>query len=133
MARERMVTRTIEVLVAQAICLDVNTVETSIRNLELTGVGKVSNEKVLAILKKNYETETFKVVAIQSTAIREELYGMRELDFLNHAHRLDATTRKMLEEDPDTEIEETTDETTEPTDDKITPVVESPKPKKNKK
>lgn len=134
MARERMVTRTIEVLEAQVICLDVNTVETTIRTLELTGVGKVSNEKILSILKKNYETDTFKVVAIQSTNVREELYGLKELDFLKYAHRLDATTRKMLEENDNTIEESTVDETAESTDDSITPVISTPKPnKKNHK
>ena len=127
MARERMVTRTIEVLVAEVICLDVTTVETSIQHLELTGTGALSNEKLLKLFKKNYETETFKVVAIQSTTIREELYGMRELEFLKYAHKLD-DSRKIIEEEEQDEkpTEETpVEEPTEPT--------EEPKSKRNRK
>lgn len=127
MARERMVTRTIEVLVAEVICLDVTTVETSIQHLELTGTGALSNDKLLKLFKKNYETETFKVVAIQSTTIREELYGMRELEFLKYAHKLD-DSRKIIEEEEQDEkpTEETpVEEPTEPT--------EEPKSKRNRK
>ena len=127
MARERMVTRTIEVLVAEVICLDVTTVETSIQHLELTGTGALSNDKLLKLFKKNYETETFKVVAIQSTTIREELYGMRELEFLKYAHKLDDSRKIIEDEEQDEEPTEETpvEEPTEPT--------EEPKSKRNRK
>lgn len=97
MARVRMVTRTIEVVSAEVICLDVETVEPQIMTLELTGVGAIEGDKLLQALKKTYETDNFKVVAIQSTEIREELYGLTELDFLKYATKLDPSTRKMLE------------------------------------
>lgn len=103
MARTRMVTRTIEVVSAEVICLDVTTVETKIMALELTGMGAIEGDKLLKELKKQYETDTFKVVAIQSTEVREELYGLTELDFLKYATKLDPTTRKMLEESEDAE------------------------------
>lgn len=97
MARVRMVTRTIEVVSVKVICLDVKTVETTIKDLELTGVATSDTEKVLKALKKEYETDEFKVVAIQSIETREEMYGLTELDFLKYATKLDPTTRKMLE------------------------------------
>ena len=98
-----MITRTIELVSAEVICLHVTTVETKIMSLELTGVGSIDGDKLLKELKKHYETDTFKVVAIQSTEVREELYGLTELDFLKYATKLDPTTRKMLEESEDAE------------------------------
>ena len=97
MARVRMVTRTITVLEVTALCVDVTTATTLTENFELTGVDFVG-EALLKAVKKEYETETIKVVAIQSTAKREELYGLTELDFLKYATKLDPETRKAIEE-----------------------------------
>ena len=108
MARVRMVTRTIEVIKATALCVDVLTAETSSKELELTGVGNLSQNDLLKALKKTYETDTFKVVAVTEKFTEQELYGMLELDFLKYAKKLDPETRKMLEEDPE---QDTTPET----------------------
>lgn len=96
MARTRMVTRTINLTVVEAMCVDTASAEVSIKELELTGE-TFTEEKALKVLKKEYETETFKVVAIQKMEVREEMYGLKEIDFLKVAQKLDPTTRKALE------------------------------------
>ena len=96
MSRVRMVTRTINVTVIEAMCVDTSTAEVSIKELELTGE-TFTKEKALKALKKEYETETLKVVAIQKMKVREEMYGLKEIDFLKVAQRLDPATRKALE------------------------------------
>ena len=96
MARERMITRTINVTVIEAMCVDTLTAEVSIKELELTGE-TFTEEKALKALKKEYETETFKVVAMQKMEVHEEMYGLKEIDFLKVAQNLDKLTRKALE------------------------------------
>ena len=116
MARERIVSRTINVLCATALCVEVSTATTKNVELELTGVGELTSDQILKALRKEYETDNLKVVTVLSTSKREELYGMREVDFLKYAHRLDPQTRKALAEESDENftIEETS-ETDEPT------------------
>lgn len=96
MARVRMVTRTINVTVVEAMCVDTTTAEVSVKSLELTGE-TFTDEKALKELKKEYETPTFKVVAIQKMEVHEEMYGLKEIDFLKVAQKLDPVTRKALE------------------------------------
>lgn len=97
MARVRMVTRTINVLEIEALCVDIITATTTTGKFELTGVDLVG-DALLKAVKKEYETETIKVVAIQNITKREELYGLTELDFLKYATKLDPETRKAIEE-----------------------------------
>ena len=96
MARERMVTRTVVVTKCEALCVDVNTVETTLNNYDLSGNYSTTAEALKAI-KKVYETDTFKVVAIQTMTENEVLYGMPELDFIKCAKVLDPETRKAVE------------------------------------
>lgn len=96
MARTRMVTRTINVTVVEAMCVDTTTTEVTIKDLELTGE-TFTEEKALKALKKEYETDTFKVVAIKKMEVHEEMYGLKEIDFLKVAQKLDPATRKALE------------------------------------
>ena len=96
MARERQVTRTINVTTATAICMDISTMENEERNLVITGDVPTA-DKVLKDLRKLYETETFKVVAIKELKTEEELYGMSEVEFLKYAQKLDSETRKPIE------------------------------------
>ena len=98
MARVRMVTRTIEVMEYSVITMDLaDNNATKQVTLELTG-DKLEGEKALKQLRKQYETDTYKLVAIVGTNTREELYGMLEIDFLKQAKKLDPETRKLLEE-----------------------------------
>ena len=84
MARERMVTRTVEVTVAEVMCLDVTTAEVTVVSYDISGKFN-TKEDVLKSLKKVYETDTYKVVAVQSTDTKEILYGMPEIDFIRIA------------------------------------------------
>ena len=84
MARERMVTRTVVVTVAEVMCLDVTTAEVKIESYEISGSFTDQNS-ILKTVKKAYETDTYKCVAIQSTTEKEVLYGMREIDFIKLA------------------------------------------------
>ena len=93
MARERMVTRTINVTIVEAICMDITTVETSFRKLELTGE-TYDTSTALKALKKEYETDTFKVVAVNGLETIERMFGMKETDFIRLAVELDPETRK---------------------------------------
>ena len=96
MARTRMITRTINVTTIKAMCVDTTTAEVSIKELELTGE-TYTQEKALKVLKNEYETDKFKVVAIQKMEVHEEMYGLKEIDFLKVAQKLDPATRKLLE------------------------------------
>lgn len=96
MPRERMITRTINVTECEVIALDVVTVETTIKTYNLTG-NTYTKETALKHLKKQYETEEYKIVAIQSMNTHEELYGLSEVEFLKIATKLDPTTRKQLD------------------------------------
>ena len=96
MARTRMVTRTINVTVIEAMCVDTLTAEVTIKEFELTGE-TFTKEKTLEVLKKEYETDTLKVVTIQQMEVHEEMYGLKEIDFLKVAQKLDPATRKLLE------------------------------------
>lgn len=96
MARTRMVTRTITVTTIKSMCVDTSTAEVTIKELDLTGE-TFTEEKALKALKKEYETDTLKVVAIQKMEVHEEMYGLKEIDFLKVAQKLDPATRKALE------------------------------------
>ena len=102
MARVRMVTRTINVSVLDVMCVDTSSSEVTVKQFELTGE-TLSNEKALKILKKEYETDTLKLVAIQKTEVREEMYGLKETDFIKVAKKLDPATRKEMEQTEETE------------------------------
>lgn len=98
MARERAVTRTINSIEVTAICMDIKSMENSEVVLSLTG-DVPTDEQLIKKLRKLYETDTYKVVAVKSVETKEKLFGMSEVDFLKYAKELDPTTRKPLEND----------------------------------
>ena len=98
MARERAVTRTINAIEVSAICMDINTMENTIEVLSLTGEVP-TDEQLLKKLRKLYETDTYKVVAIKNIKTTEKLFGMPEVEFLKYAKELDPDTRKPLSND----------------------------------
>lgn len=95
MARERVVSRTINAIEVSAICMNIETMENSVEVLNLTG-DVPSNDVLLKKLRKEYETTTYKVVAIKDVKVYEKLYGMPEVKFLEYAVELDPETRKPL-------------------------------------
>lgn len=91
MARERMVTRTVELSVAEVMTLDTTTAEVRVIPYEIGG-GLTDNALILKAVKKLHETDTFKCVAVQSVSVKEILYGMTEQEFISHAKILPPRT-----------------------------------------
>lgn len=92
MARERMVTRTVELTIAEVMCLNTTTAEVQVRSFEIGG-GLTEEKAILKAVKKLHETDTFKCVALQSVSVKEILYGMTEIDFIAHAKVLPPRTK----------------------------------------
>ena len=92
MARERMVTRTVELTIAEVMTLDTTTAEVKTVAYEVGG-GLTEEKAVLKAVKKLHETDTFKCVAVQSITVKEILYGMPEIDFIKHAKVLPPRTK----------------------------------------
>lgn len=86
MARERMVTRTIESAKVEVMAVD--TVTADVRVLELICEPQKDNEKYLKMLRKIHETDTMKLVAVNKVELETQLYGMSEVEFLEHARKL---------------------------------------------
>ena len=86
MARVKMVTRTVEQTTASVMCLRVDTAEVSINEYTIGGAPDIT--ELLKKLKSIYETDNFKVVAIQDTYTETKLLGMSEEDFIRYAQVL---------------------------------------------
>ena len=84
MARERMVTRTVELSVCEVMCMNTKTAEVEIRTFEIGG-GLTEEKALLKAIRKLYETTTFKCVAISKVTQKEILYGMPESKFIELA------------------------------------------------
>lgn len=84
MARERMVTRTVELSVCEVMCMNTVTAEVEIHTYEIGG-GLTEEKALLKAIRKLYETATFKCVAISKVTQREILYGMSESKFIELA------------------------------------------------
>lgn len=86
MARKRMVTRTIEQTKAQVMTLDVTSAEVQVKAYTIGG--RFNDEELLKKLKKLFETDTLKLVHIESQTCEEVLLGMDEEDFIRLAQVL---------------------------------------------
>lgn len=96
MARKRMVTRTIEQTTAQVMTLDVTTVEVQVKSYHIGG--RFNDEELLKKLKKLFETDTLKLVHIESQTCEEVLLGMDEEDFIRLAKVLPSRTANKEED-----------------------------------
>lgn len=84
MAREKMVTRTVTQTSAEVMTIDVTSAE--VRILEYTIGGTYdTNEILLKKLQKLFQTDTFKLVNINTTTVEDLLLGMTEEDFIRYA------------------------------------------------
>ena len=84
MARKRMVTRTIKTNEVTVLCL--NTVTAEPHNEVFTVPCNLKTEpEMLKYIKKNFDTETDKGVAVTNVKVIEEYYGMEETEFIKHA------------------------------------------------
>ena len=85
--RTRLVTRTINEVTANTVIYDV--VVGEIKNVNYTLTGKMDKELALKVLKKSHETDTIKVVTVNSVDVTEQLYGMTEEEFIKVAKKID--------------------------------------------
>lgn len=83
MRRERMVTRTVLQTTAEVMCIEVITAEVTISTYTLGGA--YEQYELLKKLKKIYETDTYKLVNIESVSTEEVLLGMTESQFFKYA------------------------------------------------
>lgn len=97
MAREKMVTRTVTQTTAEVMTIDVTTAEVSILEYTIGGTYD-TNEILLKKLQKLFQTETFKLVNINSTTVEDLLLGMTEEDFIRYARVLPPRNTKESEE-----------------------------------
>lgn len=100
MRKEKLITRTITVSTVEFMCLNTETANVEIVTDEL--IGKVDNETALKMYKATAETDIFKVVSCQSVSYNEQLYGMTEKEFIEHAKIL--PPRKATEENESAEL-----------------------------
>ena len=83
MARERMVTRTVEVKQVNVLTLNVETMKAEKMIVPITG--KPDDKKLEKLVKAAVETESVKFVQILGIETSEVLYGMTEADFIRLA------------------------------------------------
>lgn len=97
MAREKMVTRTVTQTTAEVMTIDVTTAEVQICEYTIGGAYD-SNEILLKKLQKLFQTDTFKLVNINSTTVEDLLLGMTEEDFIRYASVLPPRNTKESED-----------------------------------
>lgn len=86
MAKERMVTRTIDQITAEVATLDLTTMQASV--VPMTIGGTYTKEEQLKHFRSMYETDTLKVVDIISSTTEQILLGMPESQFIQLAQVL---------------------------------------------
>lgn len=91
--RESMVTRTVLGTKVTVFAMDTVTCEPSHVTYEI--VGKyINGEKLLNKVRKEHDTEDFKVVKILAVEPFEKRYGMKESDFIAHAVELEPLPKR---------------------------------------
>ena len=92
MVREKTITRTIVETTARIMCLDVKSAEVSINDYKIGGEWYNENS-LLEKLQSIYNTDTFKLVHIESVTKKEVLLGMSVEDFIRYAKVLPVRTK----------------------------------------
>lgn len=98
MARVRVVTRTIEDVVAECKVLKTVGKEDYILTEELHLGGQIDPKNALKVAQKMYNTEDYNVVKVISTHKETQIYGMLETDFIKLAKKMD-DERKFISDD----------------------------------
>lgn len=93
--REALVTRTINYTRCTVMALDTINGEVQTLTLDYTGTAK-EDEKILKALKKNWLVADVILVKITAKEEVEQLYGMKESDFIKYAVAMDSRTQKNL-------------------------------------
>lgn len=91
--RESMVTRTIVGTKVTVLVMDTNTCEPSNVTYEIGGQ-HTNDEKLLNKVRKEHDTEDFKIVKILAVEPFEKRYGMKESDFIAHAAMLEPLLKR---------------------------------------
>lgn len=86
--RESMVTRTILGTKVTVLAMDTNTCEPTNVTYEIGGK-HANDEKLMNKVRKEHDTEDFKVVKIVAVEPFEKRYGMKESDFIANAVELE--------------------------------------------
>lgn len=91
--RESMVTRTVLGTKVTALVMDTNTLEVSNATYEIGGQ-HTNDEKLLNKVRKEHDTEDFKIVKIVAVEPFEKRYGMKESDFIACAFVLEPLPKR---------------------------------------
>ena len=83
MARKRMVTRTVMQTTVEVMTLDITTAEVQVQSYDIGG--QYTDEELLKKLQNLFQTDTLKLVHIESQTCKELLLGMDEEDFIRLA------------------------------------------------
>jgi hypothetical protein len=91
--RESFVTRTILGTKVTVLAMDTVSCEPSNVTYEIGGQ-HTNDEKLLNKVRKEHDTEDFKVVKVVSVEPFEKRYGMKESDFIAHAEELEPLPKR---------------------------------------
>lgn len=91
--RESMVTRTVLGTKVTVLAMDTVICEPSNVTYEIGGQ-YANDEKLLKKVRKEHDTEDFKVVKILAVEPFEKRYGMKESDFIAHAEELEPLSKR---------------------------------------
>ena len=96
MARERMVTRTVDEAEVKVMTLTVSTQEVGNATYKISAT--IDRHKVLPYIQKNFDTAEVKNVVVTDYTVHEILYGMTEQEFISRAKILPPRTTTTTEE-----------------------------------
>lgn len=111
MARPKMVTRLIEATEATAKVVIKSKGEFDTQTITVSGKYELTDKALEKAVKKAIENNDTMFVSIVSISDASAMYGMLESDFITSAHKLDPSTRKILEAEEATSEPETTTDT----------------------
>ena len=83
MKKPKMITRTLTQTTGEVVGMHTETTEVKV--FESTIGGDLNEKDFLSMMKKLYEVEDFKVVAVRKLTYETLLMGMTEDDFIRHA------------------------------------------------
>lgn len=128
MARTRVITRTVIDTVYEVMTLNTCTCDVEVKFYTLGAIKFANEDKALSALKKQYDTEDVKLVKINGTSQREQIYGILETDFMAMARLMDSD-RHFIGDDTEIETEEDYDVSIDNDEDGNTVVTETKKRK----
>lgn len=94
MARQPQVTRTIQTTKCNVLCIDLVNEQPFTKEVVLPRTYK-DERSMMKKLKPMLDSETVKVIHVQSFVVESTLYGMTEEEFISVAHILPARTSKI--------------------------------------